>query len=121
VQKIFCLLALSFCSSCKFEIATPRSNQPIPSASSTSRLNQAEKAYDFLKSKIEFDAFIAIKNDRIISSWGKIALPINTHSARKSMMSLLYGITIEKGDLSLNQTLENLSIDNTKVPLTNKS
>jgi CubicO group peptidase (beta-lactamase class C family) len=112
------ILIVSVCSSCKFQIATPPNYRPIPTISSAENQKAIGKAYDFLKNKTEFDAFVAIKNDSIVASWGKTDLPINTHSARKSIMSILYGIAIEKGFLRLNQTLKELNIDDSKAPLT---
>jgi hypothetical protein len=43
---------------------------------------------------------------------------INCHSARKSIRSLLIGISKEKGYLRLDKSLEELNIDETKTPLT---
>jgi hypothetical protein len=119
MKKLFILsIILSSCSSCKFQIATPQNYRSIPTISITKNPKTIDEAYEFLKNKTEFNAFIAIKNDSILASWGNVDLPINTHSARKSIMSVLYGIAIEKGFLKLNQTLAELKIDDKKVPLT---
>lgn len=48
---------------------------------------------------------------------GKISKLINCHSARKSVMSLLIGIAQDKGLLSIDETLANLGIDESKTPL----
>ena len=61
---------------------------------------------------------IAISKEKIIFETGDTKRLINCHSARKSIMSLLIGIANEKGILSLNETLEQLGIDESKTPLT---
>lgn len=114
---ILCLLSL-ICFSCKFQIVAPQNYQPIPPVSAIKNPKKMQEAFDFLKTETQFDAFIAIKNDSLLASWGEVDLPIMTHSARKSIMSVLYGIAIDKGFLKLNQTLSELGIDDTKAPLT---
>jgi CubicO group peptidase (beta-lactamase class C family) len=118
MKKLFIIfISALVLSSCKFQIATPKDYQSIPSIKTVKNQNVINEAYDFLKTKTQFDAFIAIKNDSILASWGEVDCPIMTHSARKSIMSILYGIAIEKGYLSLNQTLAELNIDDNKAPL----
>lgn len=114
---ILCLLSL-ICISCKFQIIAPQNYRQIPQVSVVKNPKIIQEAYDFLKTETQFDAFIAIKNDSILASWGEVDLPIMTHSARKSIMSVLYGIAIDKGFLKLNQTLAELGIDDAKAPLT---
>ncbi|MCP4207005.1 MAG: serine hydrolase [Shimia sp.] len=48
---------------------------------------------------------------------GPTDLIMNTHSMRKSIMSLMYGIAVDKGLIDLNKTLAELGIDET-IPLT---
>lgn len=114
---ILCSFSL-ICSSCKFQIVAPQNYRPIPPVSVVKNPKVIQEAYDFLKNETEFEAFIAIKNDSILASWGEVDLPIMTHSARKSIISVLYGIAIDKGYLRLNQTLAELGIDDAKAPLT---
>ena len=100
-KLLICLSVLSLlCSACKFQVAT------------------LTKVYHFLQNDTQYDAFIAIKNDSVLASWGEVDLPIMTHSARKSIMSVLYGIAIQKGYLRLDQSLAELGIDDRKAPLT---
>jgi CubicO group peptidase (beta-lactamase class C family) len=105
-------------SSCKFQTNLSPNHRLLPAISTPKNQKVLEESYEFLKNKTAFDALVAIKNDSILASWGEVDLPINTHSARKSIMSILYGIAIEKGFLKLNQTLAELKIDDKKVPLT---
>lgn len=112
---IFSLLFLS-CNN-KFKTNILKSYQPLLKSNNKVNSNVINEGYNFLNTT-NFDAFIACKNDSLIASWGDVELPINTHSARKSIMSLLYGIAIGKGYLRLDQTLEELEIDDRIVPLT---
>lgn len=75
------------------------------------------EAYAYLP-RTRFDAFVALKDAKLLARWGDTDLPINTHSVRKSLLSALYGIAIEKGYLRLDQTLAELGIDDKAVPLT---
>lgn len=117
-QLLITLMLSQVFTSCQFRIATSKSYQPIPSIGVVKNQKALHEAYDFLKTKTQFDAFIAVKNDSVLATWGEIDLPIMTHSARKSIMSVLYGIAIEKGYLRLDQTLAQLNIDDHKAPLT---
>lgn len=103
---------------CKFKISAISTYQIIPQKSNILSEKKIKDAYEFLQKKTNFDAFIACKDDSLLASWGKIDLPINTHSARKSIISILYGIAIDKGYIKLNQTLSELGIDDNKSPLT---
>lgn len=61
---------------------------------------------------------LALKDNQIIFETGDTEKLINLHSARKSIMSLLFGIAREKDLLSLEESLSSLNIDETKNPLT---
>ncbi len=54
----------------------------------------------------------------IIFEEGDTKKLINCHSARKSILSLLFGIAQDKGLLRLDETLAELGIDESKTPLT---
>jgi CubicO group peptidase (beta-lactamase class C family) len=66
----------------------------------------------------EFDAFVALQGDREITRFGAADLPINTHSVRKSLLSGLYGIAVDRGLIDLDDTLAELGIDEPDNPLT---
>ena len=61
---------------------------------------------------------MAIQNGNVIFEEGNTKKLINCHSARKSIMSLLYGIAQDKGYLKIDETLGKLGIDESKTPLT---
>jgi len=76
------------------------------------------QAYAYLAARTRFDAFAAIQDGKELARWGDADLPINTHSVRKSLLSGLYGIAVERRYLRLDQTLGELGIDDKVVPLT---
>lgn len=56
-------------------------------------------------------AIIVIKNDSLELDWGRTSKKINSHSVRKSMLSALFGIAIEKGLVEQDATLLELGIN----------
>lgn len=62
-------------------------------------------------------AVIILKNEKIIYEYGPTDKIMNTASIRKSIMSLLYGIAVDKGLIDINKTLADLGIDE-YTPLT---
>lgn len=71
-------------------------------------LNQL-KAYT--ENATNVDAFVAIHNSEILFESGEVKKLINLHSARKPIISLLFGIANDKGLLNLNETLRELDIN----------
>lgn len=61
---------------------------------------------------------VALWQEQVIFEVGDTRQLINCHSARKSIMSLLFGIAQEKGLLQLTETLGDLGIDESRTPLT---
>lgn len=76
------------------------------------------EAYAYLASQTRFDAFVALQNGRQLARWGEADLPINTHSVRKSLLNSLYGIAVDKGLIDLDQSLQEIGIDDKVMPLT---
>lgn len=64
------------------------------------------------------DALIIVKDGQLVYRHGQVTKKINTHSVRKSIMAVLYGIAIEKGLLNRDDTLESLGCDDREAPLT---
>lgn len=64
------------------------------------------------------DALIILKDGQLVYRGGQVTRKINTHSVRKSIMAVLYGIAIERGLLHRDDTLEALGYDDTEAPLT---
>ena len=63
-------------------------------------------------------AVIVLHQGQLVMEWGKTAKRINSHSVRKSLLSALYGIAVEKKLINLSSTLEDLEIDDVKPFLT---
>ena len=56
-------------------------------------------------------AIIILENEKIIYEYGPTDKIMNTASIRKSIMSVLYGIAVNKGLIDINKTLHELQID----------
>ncbi len=62
-------------------------------------------------------AVIAIHDGHLVAEWGATARRISGHSIRKSLMSALYGIAVDRGLIDISKTLEELGIDDKNPPL----
>jgi CubicO group peptidase (beta-lactamase class C family) len=56
-------------------------------------------------------AGMIIHNGAVIAGWGDVARKSNLHSARKSFMSALIGVAVARGQIHLDDTLEQLGVD----------
>lgn len=120
LKKLFVLYSLLIlCNGCGLKFMKSDNDHYLQLPVAKNKADNVTKLHDFLKNKTQFDAFIAIKNDSIVEKWGATNRSIMTHSARKSIMSVLFGIAIEKGYLKIDQSLADLGIDDSKVKLTN--
>ena len=63
-------------------------------------------------------AFVAYEGEKEIFSYGDVDKPINLHSARKPIASLLIGMAQERGLLDLDETLGEMGVNESQVPLT---
>jgi hypothetical protein len=109
-------LALSLCG-CAITVTPLRDSPPLPKAAIASPAAVTE-AHAFLEQKTAFDAFVALSGDQEITRWGEADLPINTHLVRKSLISALIGIAIDKRLMRLDDSLVTLGIDEPATPLT---
>lgn len=64
------------------------------------------------------DALLIAQGEQLVLRQGQAVEKINTHSVRKSILALLYGIAVEKGLIKLDDTLEALGFDDRLTPLT---
>jgi len=67
---------------------------------------------------MEADAVIALHGDQLVAQSGDVTALTNVASVRKSIISALFGIATAKGLVSLDDTLEQLQIDEMQHPLT---
>lgn len=80
---------------------------------------QAEKIKTFIEEEADgIDAFVALRGEKALIQHGEVGTPMNLASARKSVLSLLFGIASDRGLIDIEQTLAELSIDETGNPLT---
>ena len=67
---------------------------------------------------IHTSAVIVVQRGEVIDQWGDFDKKIDSYSIRKSLLSALYGIYSAEGVIDINQTLEQLGIDDSPGPLT---
>ncbi len=71
-----------------------------------------EKARLFADS-IGSAAFMVIYDGKVVVSWGEIERRFMCHSVRKSLLSALYGVYVDKGIIDLDKSLSELGIEDT--------
>ena len=67
---------------------------------------------------IHTSAVMIVQGGKVVDQWGDIDKKISSYSVRKSLLSALYGIYSAEGVIDINQTLEQLGIDDSPDPLT---
>lgn len=67
-------------------------------------------ADDFAKS-IRTDAYLVIHKGQIVHEYGNISRATNLHSVRKSVLSVLTGIYVDKGVINLDKNLDTLGVE----------
>ena len=68
-------------------------------------------------SEIGSAAVMAVYDGRVLAAWGHTSFPYMCHSVRKSFLSGMYGIYVDKKKIDINKTLAELGIDD-EPPLT---
>ncbi|MGA2551904.1 MAG: serine hydrolase [Burkholderiaceae bacterium] len=59
-----------------------------------------------------------IEHGAVVAEWGDVSRKSNLHSVRKSFVSALIGIAVAKGQIKLDETLQQLGIDDNEPSLT---
>jgi CubicO group peptidase (beta-lactamase class C family) len=67
---------------------------------------------------IHTSAVMIVQGGEVVDQWGDFDRKIDSYSVRKSLLSALYGIYSAEGVIDVNQTLEQLGIDDSPNPLT---
>jgi CubicO group peptidase (beta-lactamase class C family) len=67
---------------------------------------------------IHTSAVMVVQSGEVVDQWGDFDKKIDSYSIRKSLLSALYGIYSAEGVIDINQTLEQLGIDDSPDPLT---
>ena len=68
--------------------------------------------------EIGSSAVVVLHKGRLVLEWGRTALRIKSHSVRKSLLSALYGIAVDRGLIDLSSSLAELGIDDRPPCLT---
>jgi len=63
-------------------------------------------------------ALLILHDGKVVLSWGEAETKYPIHSIRKALLNSLYGIHVERGDIDLDKTLEELGIDDIPPVLT---
>ena len=92
--------------------AVPLAQAPLPP-------EQAQRVRQYIETEADaIDAFIVLRGEKVLMEYGAVGTPMNLASARKSVLSLLYGIAVDRGLIDLHETLGALRIDESRTPLT---
>jgi CubicO group peptidase (beta-lactamase class C family) len=87
--------------------ATWAQRSPAESGWSADGLRGADAIAESLGS----DALLVVHHGAIVHAWGAVSKPMNLYSARKSVLSMLYGIHAGRGEIELDASLAQLGID----------
>lgn len=74
------------------------------------------KAREFCDT-IDSAAVVVVHDGAVLAAWGNVETRYMCHSVRKSLLSALYGVHVDEGNIDLNKTLAELGIDD-EPPLT---
>ena len=76
-------------------------------------------AFDYAQ-ELDSTSVVVIKDGQLVAEWGTTDKSTDLHSVRKSLLSALYGIAVEKGLIDINSTLAELGIDDQNPPLSSQ-
>jgi CubicO group peptidase (beta-lactamase class C family) len=91
-----------------------KSVEPAGAGWSREKLNAARE----YSASIHSSSVMILEHGVVIDEWGDVAKKISSYSVRKSLISALYGIYSAEGVIDVNQTLQQLGIDDAPDPLT---
>jgi len=91
----------------KEDLASLRHSFPVAEDWSFENLSRAM----LYAHEIGSSAVIILHDGKLVLEWGKTNLRMYSHSVRKSLLSALYGIAIDRGLIDLNTTIGELGID----------
>lgn len=72
----------------------------------------------YVNSSDALDAVVVASGTEFLLEAGPTHMPINTHSVRKSIISVLFGMAVTRGAVDIESTLAEIGIDDAKMPLT---
>ncbi|MBU0756282.1 MAG: hypothetical protein KJ645_14165, partial [Planctomycetes bacterium] len=86
---------------------------PEEAGFSSQALEEAKKYFDSLQSS----AAMLVYDGAVVFAWGDVDRRFLLHSARKSIMSGIYGVHVDAGTVDVEKTMEELGIDDENPPL----
>jgi hypothetical protein len=108
---------------CSKDPASPEENDnrleyvaPEEVGYSSERLDEANQ----FAQQSGYAAVMALCEGKVFFSWGEISRNFLCHSIRKPFLSALYGIHVAQGQINLDETLEQLGIDDIPPSLTDE-
>ena len=94
-------------------------SKPVPLQEALLPPDQAERIRRYIEDEASpIDAFVALRGETVVMAYGEVDVPMNLASARKSVLSLLFGIAVYRGLIDLDETLGALGIDESRTPMT---
>jgi len=97
----------------------PGKSWPSISSQATARWSKEKlTAAHAYADSIHSSAVMIVQGGELVDEWGDIDRKIDSYSVRKSLISSLYGIYSDEGVIDINETLEQLGIDDSPDPLT---
>ena len=82
-------------------------SSPEAAGYSAERLDAAFRFADSVGST----AVMVLQDGVVVAGWGDVERKLGLHSIRKSLLSVLYGIAVDRGEIDLDTTLAELEID----------
>ena len=82
-----------------------------PPPASTGWSSEKLQAADELARSMSTDAYLVVHRGVLVHKFGKVTQPMNLASVRKSVLSVLYGIGVGRGEIDLNRTMAELGIE----------
>ncbi len=109
VAMLLCVAAASAEPGVDWDILDPRE---------AARVAPIQDAVQNYARKYRPTAIVVVQDDRLVAKSGDIARKVNVRSVRKSLLSALFGVAIERGQIDIEKTLEQLGVDDNAPSLT---
>ena len=87
---------------------------PEEAGFSADKLQEAREYWESTESA----AAMVVLDGAVVAAWGDVDRRFLLHSARKSIMSALYGIHVDAGNIDVQKTMAQLGIDDANPRLT---
>ncbi|MEO6363386.1 MAG: serine hydrolase, partial [Caldimonas sp.] len=90
--------------------AYPQAHWEQPDAALSGWSAEKLRAADETARSIGTDAYVVVHRGAIVHAFGAIDKPMNLASVRKSVLSVLYGIEVDRGRIDLDKTVADLGL-----------